>query len=195
MGDVSQCHLPPGPSTSRPSGAFGSIRTSPAAPTSPAPLPTEVTLPDDLPAPREGEALIYATPDGGVRVEVLFGAETFWLTLRRMAELFGVDVRTVSKHLGHIFATGELDPEATVRRVRTVQREGAPEVACTLDHYNLDAVISVGYRVNSRQATHFRIWATRTLREFMVKGYVLDDERLKQGQRFDWTRSRCTYNG
>ena len=141
-------------------------------------------MPDEVPAPVEGQALIYATADGTVRVEVLFGAETFWLTQRRMAELFGVNVRTVSEHLGHIFATGELDPEATVRKFRTVQREGAREVARTLDHYNLDAVISVGYRVNSRQATHFRIWATRTLREFIVKGFVLDDERLKQGARF-----------
>ena len=141
-------------------------------------------MPDDLPAPREGEALIYATPDGSVRVEVLYEVETFWLTQRRMAELFGVDVRTVSEHLGNIFATGELDPAATVRKFRTVQREGAREVARTLDHYNLDAVISVGYRVNSRQATQFRIWATRTLKEFIVKGFVLDDERLKQGQRF-----------
>ena len=141
-------------------------------------------MPEAVPAPVEGQALIYATPDGSVRVEVLFGAETFWLTQRRMAELFGVDVRTVSEHLGHIFATGELDPEATVRKIRTVQLEGAREVVRNLDHYNLDAVISVGYRINSRQATHFRMWATRTLREFMVKGYVLDDERLKQGQRF-----------
>ena len=138
-------------------------------------------MPDDLPAPREGEALIYATPDGSVHVEVVFGAETFWLTQRRMAELFGVDVRTVSEQLGNIFATGELDPEATVRRLRTVRREGAREVARTLDHFNLDAVISVGYRVNSRQATQFRIWATQTLKEFIVKGFVRDDERLKQG--------------
>ena len=141
-------------------------------------------MPDGLPAPRGGEVFIYATADGRARVDVLYEAETFWLTQRRMAELFGVDVRTVSEHLGNIFATGELDPEATVRKFRTVQREGVRDVARTLDHYNLDAVISVGYRVNSRQATQFRIWATRTLKEFIVKGFVLDDERLKQGSRF-----------
>ncbi len=114
-------------------------------------------MPDDLPAPREGEALIYATPDGSVHVEVLFGAETFWLTINRMAELFGATKQTVSYHLQQIYESGELSREATVKGIRTVQREGAREVARTLDHYNLDAVISAGYRVNSRQATHFSI--------------------------------------
>ena len=141
-------------------------------------------MPDEVPAPVEGQALIYATADGTVRVEVLFGAETFWLTINRMAELFGATKQTISYHLQQIYDSGELSREATVRRIRTVQREGAREVARTLDHYNLDAVISVGYRVNSRQATQFRIWATRTLKEFIVKGFVLDDERLKQGARF-----------
>ena len=141
-------------------------------------------MPDEIPAPVEGQALIYATPDGSVRVEVLFGAETFWLTINRMAELFGATKQTISYHLRQIYDAGELSREATVKGIRTVQREGAREVARTLDHYNLDAVISVGYRVNSRQATQFRIWATRTLKEFIVKGFVLDDERLKQGQRF-----------
>jgi hypothetical protein len=138
-------------------------------------------LPDELPAPREGEALIYATPEGGVHVEVLYDAETFWLTQRRIAELFGVDVRTVSEHLGNIFATGELSESAVVRKSRIAASDGKRYLTQV---YNLDAVISVGYRVNSRQATHFRIWATRTLKEFIVKGFVLDDERLKQGARF-----------
>jgi hypothetical protein len=141
-------------------------------------------VPDEVPAPVEGQALIYATADGTVRVEVLFGAETFWLTINRMAELFGATKQTISYHLQHIYDSGELSREATVKGIRTVQREGVREVTRTLDHYNLDAVISVGYRVNSRQATHFRIWATQTLREFIVKGFVLDDERLKQGARF-----------
>ncbi len=138
-------------------------------------------MPDEVPAPVEGQALIYATPDGGVRVEVLFGAETFWLTQRRMAELFGVDVRTVSEHLRGIFDSGELVEDSVLRKSRMTAADGKRYLTSL---YNLDAVISVGYRVNSRQATHFRIWATRTLREFMVKGFVLDDERLKQGQRF-----------
>lgn len=133
----------------------------------------------------EGQALICATPDGTVRVEVLYGDETMWLSQKRIAELFAVDVRTVSEHLRNIYASGELTKGSTIRKSQTVQREGSREVARKLDLYNLDAVISVGYRVNSRQATQFRIWATRTLKEFIVKGFVLDDERLKQGRRFD----------
>jgi len=139
---------------------------------------------DELPAPIEGQALIYATADGTVRVEVLFGEETFWLTINRMAELFGTTKQTISYHLRQIYESGELAREATVKGILTVQREGSRDVGRTLDYYNLDAVISVGYRVNSRQATQFRIWATQTLKEFIVKGFVLDDERLKQGARF-----------
>jgi hypothetical protein len=141
-------------------------------------------VPDDLPAAREGEALIYVTEDGNVRVDVLFSAETFWLTINRMAELFGTTKQTISYHLQQIYDSGELVRGATVKGIRTVQTEGSRKVARTLDHYNLDAVISVGYRVNSRQATQFRIWATQTLKEFIVKGFVLDAERLKQGPRF-----------
>jgi hypothetical protein len=141
-------------------------------------------VPDELPAPVEGQALIYATADGTVRVEVLYGAETFWLTINRMAELFGTTKQTISYHLRQVHESGELSREATVKGILTVQREGSRDVSRTLDYYNLDAVISVGYRVNSRQATQFRIWATQTLKEFMVKGFVLDDERLKQGARF-----------
>ncbi|MBE3075731.1 MAG: virulence RhuM family protein, partial [Actinobacteria bacterium] len=118
------------------------------------------------------------------RVEVIYQDETFWLSQRRMAELFGVDVRTISEHLKGIYAGGELAEEPTIRKIRRVQREGSRDVSRSIDFYNLDAVISVGYRVNSRQATQFRIWATRTLKEFIVKGFVLDDERLKQGARF-----------
>ena len=141
-------------------------------------------MPDELPAPVEGQALICATADGTVRVEVLFEDETFWLSQRRMAELFGVDVRTVNEHLKGIYDSGELARESTLRKIRRAQREGARDVFRTLDYYNLDAVISVGYRVNSRQATQFRIWATQTHKGFVVNGFVLDDERLKQGARF-----------
>jgi hypothetical protein len=141
-------------------------------------------VPDELPAPVEGQALIYATADGTVRVEVIFQDETFWLSQRRIAELFGVDVRTVNEHLKGIYESGELTRNPTIRKFRRVQREGSRDVSRWIDFYNLDAVISVGYRVNSRQATQFRIWATQTLKEFIVKGFVLDDERLKQGTRF-----------
>jgi hypothetical protein len=130
------------------------------------------------------EIIFYSSPDGITKVEVHFEDETFWLTQRRIAELFGVDVRTISEHLQNIFESGELTREATIRKFRIVQTEGEREVERDLDHYSLDAIIAVGYRVNSKQATHFRIWATNTLREFIVKGFVLDDERLKQGKRF-----------
>jgi hypothetical protein len=134
--------------------------------------------------PKEGELIFYRTANDAVRVEVLYESETFWLDQRRMAELFGVDVRTVSEHLRNIYATGELSEEATVRKLRRVRAEGSREVARDIVFYNLDAIISVGYRVNSAQATQFRIWATQTLHEFIVKGFVLDDERLKLNKRF-----------
>lgn len=134
--------------------------------------------------PQEGELILYRTADDVVRVEVLYESETFWLDQRRMAELFGVDVRTVNEHLRNIFESGELPEEATLRKIRIVRTEGSREVARDITFYNLDAIISVGYRVNSAQATQFRIWATQTLREFIVKGFVLDDERLKLNRRF-----------
>jgi len=134
--------------------------------------------------PQEGELILYRTADDAVRVEVLYETETFWLDQRRMAELFGVDVRTVSYHLQEVYASGELTPEATLQKIWRVQREGKREVRREIEFYNLDAIISVGYRVNSTQATQFRIWATQTLREFIVKGFVLDDERLKLNKRF-----------
>ncbi|MEO6326478.1 MAG: virulence RhuM family protein [Thermoanaerobaculia bacterium] len=134
--------------------------------------------------PQEGELILYRTADDAVRVEVLYESETFWLDQRRMAELFGVDVRTVSEHLRNVYASDELSEEATLRKIRMVRVEGSREVAREVSHYNLDAIISVGYRVNSAQATQFRIWATQTLREFIVKGFVLDDERLKLNKRF-----------
>lgn len=134
--------------------------------------------------PQEGELILYRTADAAVRVEVLYESETFWLDQRRMAELFGVEVPTVSYHLKEIYSSGELAPEATLRKILRVQREGNREVRREIEFYNLDAIISVGYRVNSTQATQFRIWATQTLREFIVKGFVLDDERLKLNKRF-----------
>ncbi len=135
-------------------------------------------------APVESRVLFYATADGAVRVEVVFQDETFWLSQKRMAELFGVEVNTISYHCKEVFSSGELHEEPTVRKIRTVQREGARDVARNVEFYNLDMVIAVGYRVNSYQATQFRIWATQTLKEFIIKGFVLDDERLKQGRQF-----------
>ncbi|MBM4356175.1 MAG: virulence RhuM family protein, partial [Deltaproteobacteria bacterium] len=134
--------------------------------------------------PHEGELILYRDAHDAVRVEVLYEADTFWLDQRRIAELFGVDVRTASYHLKEIYATGELAPEATLRRIWRVQTEGTREVRREIEFYNLDVIISVGYRVNSAQATQFRIWATQTLREFVIKGFVLDDERLKLNRRF-----------
>jgi hypothetical protein len=135
-------------------------------------------------APKEGDVIFYTTPNGTVHIEVFFQNETFWLSQKKMAELFGVEVHTINYHLKEIFNSKELDEEATIRKIRIVQKEGSRNVARDVDFYNLDAIIAVGYRVNSYQATQFRIWATKTLREFIIKGFVLDDERLKQGKRF-----------
>jgi hypothetical protein len=130
------------------------------------------------------EILFYTSAEGNSHIEVFFKAETFWLSQKKMAELFDVDVRTISEHLKNIFSSEELSEAATIRNFRIVQKEGNREVARNIDFYNLDAIISVGYRVNSVSATRFRIWATKTLREFIIKGFVLDDERLKQGKQF-----------
>ncbi|MBD5557627.1 MAG: virulence RhuM family protein [Desulfovibrio sp.] len=126
--------------------------------------------------------LIYRSAEQDVSVNAIIRNETIWLTQKAMAELFGVEVPAVSKHLANIFADGELEAAATVSKMETVQQEGARKVKRSLDFYNLDAIISVGYRVNSRRATHFRIWATGVLKEYMTKGFALDDERLKQGR-------------
>jgi hypothetical protein len=130
------------------------------------------------------DIILYTSDSGDVKVEVMFAEETFWLPQKRMAELFGVEVHTVNYHLKEIYASGELKEEATIRKIRIVQKEGTRNVSRIIDYFNLDSIIAVGYRVNSLQATQFRIWATKTLREFMIKGFVLDDERLKQGKRF-----------
>jgi len=135
----------------------------------------------DSEKPNEGEVVLYQTQEGTVRIEVLYESETFWLNQKKIAELFGVDVRTISEHLRNIFASGELDVQAVLRKIRTTAEDGKKYL---VNYYNLDAIISVGYRVNSTQATRFRIWATQTLREFVIKGFVLDDERLKLNKRF-----------
>jgi hypothetical protein len=124
-------------------------------------------------APLHNEIILYATPDGAVRVEVLFEGETFWLTQRRMADLFGVGVQTINHHLQEIYKSYELKEIATIRKYRIVQTEGTRAISREVNFYNLDAIIGVGYRVNSREATQFRIWATQVLREYLVKGFVL----------------------
>ncbi len=128
--------------------------------------------------------LLYKTNQGETHIEVVFNSETFWLTQKRMADLYGVDIRTVSYHLSQIYESGELKEESTIRKIGIVQMEGEREVNRPQMLYNLDAIIAVGYRVNSYQATQFRIWATAVLKELIIKGFVLDDERLKQGKHF-----------
>jgi len=132
----------------------------------------------------ESNILFYTTPNGQISVQVQYEDGSFWLTQKRMAELFGVDVRTINEHLQNIYQSEELQKDATIRKIRIVQQEGTREVSRELDFYNLDAIIAVGYRVNSYQATQFRIWATNTLKEFIIKGFVIDDDRLKQGKSF-----------
>ena len=125
---------------------------------------------------------LYSIHSEDIKVKVAIKDETIWVTQRGMAELFDVNVSAISKHLANIYAEGELSQPATVSKMEIVQTEGTRQVTRLIDFYNLDAVISVGYRVNSRRATQFRIWATGILKEFIKKGFVLDDERLKQGE-------------
>ena len=128
--------------------------------------------------------LLYTAPDGQVKVECILHNETIWLPQKRIAELFGVGVPTISKHLENIFTDGELEREATISILETVQQEGTRQVKRKLEFYNLDAIISVGYRVNSSKATQFRIWATQLLKEYIIKGFAIDDNRLKNGRFF-----------
>ena len=126
--------------------------------------------------------LIYNTQQEEVSVKAVVKGETIWLTQKAMAELFDVEVPAISKHLANIYSEGELQPDATISKMEIVQTEGNRNVKRMVDFYNLDAIISVGYRVNSRKATLFRIWATSILKEYMTKGFAMDDERLKQGE-------------
>jgi hypothetical protein len=133
---------------------------------------------------QQSDFILYTSNDGDVNVEVALKDENVWLTQKAMAGLFGVKVPAISKHLANIYETGELRKEPTISILETVQREGDRKVKRKMEFYNLDAIISVGYRVNSVQATQFRIWATKTLKEYIIKGFILDDERLKQGKLF-----------
>lgn len=131
-----------------------------------------------------GPLLAFTSADLEHDLLVRFDEGTIWLTQALMGELFGVDKRTISEHLANIFASAELKESATVRNFRTVQTEGSRQVARSVKHYNLDAIISVGYRVNSKRATQFRIWATKVLRDFTLRGYVVDKQRMAQGEIF-----------
>ncbi len=136
----------------------------------------------------DSQILLYQIEDGRTRIEVRLERETVWLTQQLMADLFQTTKQNISLHIQSIFREGELSPEATVKKYLTVQREGNRDVRRYLEYFNLDVIISVGYRVKSHVATRFRIWATQRLREYIVKGFALDDERLKQaggGSYFD----------
>lgn len=131
---------------------------------------------------QQNNFLLYTAPSGEVRVEVFLQDETVWLTQKAMGLLFDTTPQNITIHLKNIFESGELDEEATCKEFLQVQLEGKREVSRYQKFYNLDAIISVGYRVNSSKATQFRIWATKTLKEYIIKGFVLDDNRLKQGE-------------
>ena len=140
-------------------------------------------LPDDA----KGQFLVYAAEDGRIKIDVRLADETVWLTQPLMADLFQTTQQNISQHIRNIFDEGELAPEATNKKFLSVRQEGGREVQRNLDHYNLDMIISVGYRVKSHVATRFRIWATQRLKEYIIKGFVLDDERLKNPDRpFDY---------
>ena len=138
--------------------------------------------------PNDTQFLLYQTTDGGIRIETRMQDETVWLTINQMAELFGIDKSGISRHLKNIYESRELDKNSTVANFATVQNEGNRSIEREIEYYNLDAIISVGYRVNSIRGTQFRIWATQRLREYIVKGFTMDDERLKNaggGNYFD----------
>lgn len=139
----------------------------------------EITLKEEI-----KDFLFYTTPNGNIKIEIFFQDENVWLNQKRMAELFWVDVSTINEHLKNIYNTWELLEEWTIRNFPIVQLEWKREVKREVNFYNLDAIISVWYRVNSSQATQFRIWATQVLREYLIKGFVMDDERLKNWQNF-----------
>lgn len=139
---------------------------------------TQKTTSDPPPA---GELLIYQRDDGTAHMQVRLQDGTVWLTQRLMSDLYGKDVRTINEHLQNVYEDGEITPEATIRKFRIVQIEGEREVRRVVEYYSLPAILAVGYRVRSLRGTHFRQWATARLNEYLVKGFVMDDERLKTG--------------
>lgn len=129
----------------------------------------------------DSQIIIYQTKDGKTKLQVKFEGETAWLSQAQMAELFQKSLPTINEHIKNAYREGELDKESTIRKSRIVQKEGSRDITREIEYYNLDVIISVGYRVKSIRGTQFRIWATQRLREYIIKGFALDDERLKQG--------------
>jgi hypothetical protein len=127
---------------------------------------------------QHSQLILYQTEDGQTQIQVIMQDETVWLTQKEMADLFQRDKSVISRHIQNVFKEGELEPEATVAKIATVQQEGSRTITREVEYYNLDVIISVGYRVKSHRGTQFRIWATGTLREYLVKGFVMNDERL-----------------
>jgi hypothetical protein len=132
----------------------------------------------------ENNLILYHNENGRVNITIKYENENFWLTQKQIAQLFGVEIPAISKHLSNIYEIGELQKHSTISIMETVQLEGNRNVKRTIEFYNLDAIIAVGYRVNSLKATQFRIWATQTLKEYITKGFVLNDEMLKNGKPF-----------
>lgn len=132
------------------------------------------------------QLLIYQNPDGSIKIDVRLEEETVWLTQEQMAALFGKGRSTVAEHIANVYEEAELEPNRTCRKFRQVRQEGIREVEREIDHYNLDVIISVGYRVKSLQGTQFRIWATQRLREYIVKGFALNDDRFKSGNSMNY---------
>ena len=142
----------------------------------------EISTPELIDNSLSSNILLYKTKQGESRIEVIFNNETFWMSQKRMADLFGVETNTINNHLKEIFKSGELEESSVIRKIRTTELDGKNDDTL---FYNLDAVIAVGFRVGSYQAGQFRMWATSVLKEMIIKGFVLDDERLKQGKHFD----------
>lgn len=135
-------------------------------------------------ADEQSEIIIYQTNDGKNKIDVKLEGETVWLTQVQLVELYQSSKSNVSEHIKHIYEEGELEKNSTVRNFRTVQKEGNREVSRNVEYYNLDMIISLGYRIKSSIATQFRIWATERLKEYIIKGFTMDDERLKA----EWRR-------
>lgn len=134
----------------------------------------------------KSEIIIYQNPDGNIKIDVRLEEETVWLSIEQMAMLFGKGRSTVAEHVANVYEEGELEQNPTCRKFRQVRKEGAREVERDIDHYNLDVIISVGYRVKSPQGTQFRIWATQRLREYIIKGFALNDDRFKSGNSMNY---------
>jgi hypothetical protein len=133
-----------------------------------------------------GEIILYQNQEGTIKIDVRLEEETVWLTQDQMATLFGKGRSTITEHIGNVYEEGELEQNPTCRKFRQVRNEGVREVERDIDHYNLDVIISVGYRVKSPQGTPFRIWATQRLKEYIIKGFALNDDRFKTGSSMNY---------